>query len=168
VLPLLLLFLSAPAAFACVCGLLSSGIGNIVGLSVTAGIVLLCCIAMHLTCHQYSRPSYRAPFFPYLPAASLLLNSFLMSSLPAAAYMQLAIFFGVVTVFYALYSIHSASVFDKKSQRGIIGSQAVGSRLGSAIRGPSILLPYKPPSHTAPMQGRWNGGVVLLPEADDE
>jgi hypothetical protein len=91
-----------------------------------------------------------------------------MSSLPAHAYMQLAIFFGVVTVFYALYSIHSASTFDGKSQRGVIGSHAVGSRLGSATRGPSVLLAYKAPSHTAPMQGRWNGGVVLLPEDDEE
>jgi hypothetical protein len=157
----------SPAAFACVCGLLV-GTSRIIGLAITAGVMLVCCIAMHLMCHQYSRPSYRAPFFPYLPAASLLLNSFLMSSLPASAYMQLAIFFGVVTVFYIFYSIHSASVFDKKTQRGLIGSQAIGSRIGSAIRGPSVLLPYKAPSHTAPMQGRWNGGVVLLPEDEDE
>ncbi|WIA18741.1 hypothetical protein OEZ85_003431 [Tetradesmus obliquus] len=164
---LMMVMALASIAFACVCGLLT-GTGRIVGLSVTAGILLICCIIMHLSCHQYSRPSYRAPFFPYLPVVSLLLNSFLMSSLPANAYMQLAIFFGVVTAFYVFYSIHSASTFDKKSQRGMIGSQMVGSRMGSAMRGPSVLLAYKAPSHTAPMQGRWNGGVVLLPEDDEE
>jgi hypothetical protein len=75
-LPLLLLF-PLPAAFACIYALYE-GLPHIIGMAVTAGLALLCCIAIHMLCPQYDRPSYRAPFFPYLPAASLLLNSFLM------------------------------------------------------------------------------------------
>lgn len=128
--------------------------------------MLVACIVMHLGCHQYSRPSYRAPFFPYLPAASLLLNCFLMASLPWAAYMQLAIFFGVVIAFYTLYSIHAATTFDQKHNRGVIASKStITSRVTSAMRpNPSLLMPYATPSHSSPMQGRWAGGVALLPD----
>lgn len=68
-----------PAAFACIYALYE-GLPHIIGMAVTAGLVVICCIAIHVMCPQYDRPSYRAPFFPYLPAASLLLNSFLMVS----------------------------------------------------------------------------------------
>lgn len=68
-----------PAAFACIYALYN-GLPYIIGMAVTAGLVVICCIAIHVMCPQYDRPSYRAPFFPYLPAASLLLNSFLMVS----------------------------------------------------------------------------------------
>lgn len=80
-----------------------------IGLAVTAAVVLLCSIAIHLTCHQHNRPAYRMPLFPYAPAASLLLNCFLMASLPAMAYMQLGIFFAVVSIFYVFYSIHAGT-----------------------------------------------------------
>jgi hypothetical protein len=65
------------AAFACIYALYD-GLPYIIGMAVTAGLVIVCCIAIHVMCPQYDRPSYRAPFFPYLPGASLLLNSFLM------------------------------------------------------------------------------------------
>jgi hypothetical protein len=74
---LLLCCYSLLAAFACIYALYD-GMPHIIGMAVTAGLVIICCIAIHVLCPQYDRPSYRAPFFPYLPGASLLLNSFLM------------------------------------------------------------------------------------------
>lgn len=59
--------------------------------------MLLCCAASPC----------RVPLFPYAPAASLLLNCFLMASLPAQAYWQLGLFFAIVSIFYVLYSIHA-------------------------------------------------------------
>lgn len=154
------------AAFACIYAL-CSGIGKSIGMAVCGGVVLLLCIAMHLKCHQYNRPNYRVPGFPYLPAASLLLNCFLMASLPGAAYMQLAIFFAVVTVFYIFYSIHAGSAFEKQQNRAPLPTSkdvSSASRVASAIRdNPSVLFPYREPSHIQPMQGRWSGGVVRLP-----
>lgn len=80
-------------------------------MAVCAAAVLVPCIMLHVTCHQHNRPAYRVPFFPYTPAASLLLNCFLMASLPANAYWQLGLFFGIVSIFYVLYSIHAGEGF---------------------------------------------------------
>jgi APA family basic amino acid/polyamine antiporter len=49
------------------------------------------------------------PLFPYIPAASLLLNCFLMASLPARAYWQLGVFLALMLVFYLLYSVHAGN-----------------------------------------------------------
>ena len=62
------------------------------GLIVTAALAVIICIVMQLTCTQVDKPDYRVPLFPYLPAASLLLNCFLMASLPGSSYIQLLIF----------------------------------------------------------------------------
>jgi hypothetical protein len=88
---------------------LVEGTGLIAGMAVSAGIVLIASIVLHLCCHQHNRPSYRVPFFPYAPAASLLLNCFLMASLPAQAYWQLGVFFLLVSLFYVFYSIHAGA-----------------------------------------------------------
>jgi hypothetical protein len=148
----------------------------IIGLAVTAGIVLVCSIVIHLACHQYNRPSYRVPFFPYAPAASLLLNCFLMASLPARSYWQLGLFFAIVIVFYIMYSIHAGTVFEQKQGRGVLTTHTPGTGgtaapqspdslrvLSSFKENPNILMPYREPSHFQPMQGRWSGGVVRLP-----
>lgn len=74
--------------------------------------MLLLCAAIQFLCTQHDRPAYRVPLFPYLPAASLLLNCFLMASLPARAYWQLGIFWGLMLVFYLLYSVHAANRFE--------------------------------------------------------
>lgn len=148
--------------------MVSGTVGKAVGLSVTGGVVLLTSIAIHFRCYQFNRPKYRVPFFPYTPAASLLLNCFLMASLPANAYWQLALFFGVMLVFYVLYSIHAATFFEKQQGRGVLSSSAApptaGTRVLSAFKEDgSVLMPYRAPSHLKPMQGRWSGGVVRLP-----
>ncbi|KAF6256039.1 amino acid permease family protein [Scenedesmus sp. NREL 46B-D3] len=160
-------------AFACIYAL-CEGVAFIAGMAVTAGLAILCCIAIHVLCPQYDRPSYRAPFFPYLPGASLLLNSFLMASLPANAYWQLAIFFAVVLVFYVLYSIHAAQNFEETC---LAGQKAVDLEDGPAVRGPSLEdLAQPSPSDVAmhslgPLGGdpaglrlgRTSGGVTRLP-----
>lgn len=90
----------------------------------TGVIVLILSAAIQLLCPQHDRPKYRVPLFPYLPAASLLLNCFLMASLTAQAYWQLAIFFAVMIIFYLLYSVHAAARFEQET--GVsVGSKAV-------------------------------------------
>eukprot|EP00882_Tetradesmus_deserticola_P001730 GHRQ01001859.1.p1 GENE.GHRQ01001859.1~~GHRQ01001859.1.p1 ORF type:complete len:634 (+),score=216.50 GHRQ01001859.1:64-1902(+) len=160
-------------AFACIYAL-CEGTAFIAGLAVTAGLAILCCIAIHVVCPQYDKPSYRAPLFPYLPGASLLLNSFLMASLPAQAYWQLALFFAVMLVFYVLYSIHAAHAFEQNS---LAGCKAIDLEAAPAVRGPSrddladqspsdVALRHMGPN-SAPAeglkQGLSSGGVTRLP-----
>lgn len=77
----------------------------------------------------------RVPLYPYLPAASLLLNCFLMASLPARAYYQLAIFFAVMLVFYLFYSVHAAT--RKETEGGVpTGTKAVGDVESPAATAP--------------------------------
>jgi APA family basic amino acid/polyamine antiporter len=142
----------------------------IIGLVVTGAVVLISSVVLHLTCHQHNRPAYRVPFFPYAPAASLLLNCFLMASLPANAYWQLGLFFGLVSLFYVFYSIHAGTFWEKKQGRGVLATTVPAPhrpeslRVASSFReNPSYLMPYSTPSHTAAMHGRWSGGVVRLP-----
>lgn len=157
------------AAFACVFALVK-GTGKAVGMAVTAAIVLITCVAIHFGCHQFNRPKYRVPLFPYAPAASLLLNCFLMASLPAQAYWQLGLFFAIVSIFYVLYSIHAGTVWEKKQGRGVLATTTPPPHRPESLRvmssfkeNPGVLMPYRTPSHLAPMQGRWSGGVVRLP-----
>lgn len=75
------------AAFACVYAL-TEGLPHTVGMAVCAGLALITCILIHVTCPQYDRPDYRVPFFPYLPAASLLLNCFLMVSTLSSTFVR--------------------------------------------------------------------------------
>lgn len=111
-------------AFACVWGLIKEGTPLIVGLSVTGGIGVLCAVFMHVTCRTRYKPVYASPLFPYTPVASYMLNCFLMASLKADAYIQLAAFFGVMLAFYILYSIHSAQFHDNFLGIGPKGTKA--------------------------------------------
>jgi hypothetical protein len=89
-------FLAAPAAFACVWGLIRDGIGLPIGLGVTGGAGLLATVFMNVTCRSRLAPVYKAPLFPYTPAVSYMLNCFLMASLPANAYVQVGSDLGAV------------------------------------------------------------------------
>jgi hypothetical protein len=120
------------AAFACIYGLCHDT-PKTVGLSVCAGLALAFAVAIHFGCTQHDRPSYRVPFFPYIPAASLLLNCFLMASLSARAYWQLALFFGIMTAFYLLYSIHAANRFEQEAPTTDL---AVGAKAIDLEHGP--------------------------------
>jgi hypothetical protein len=117
------------AAFACVYGLTEfGGTPKIIGLAVTAALAIAFAVAIQFTCKQHDRPSYRVPAFPYIPAASLLLNSFLMASLPARAYWQLGLFFGIMVIFYLLYSVHAGNRFDQESASVRAGGVPIGSK----------------------------------------
>jgi hypothetical protein len=117
------------AAFACVYGLTDfGGTSKIVGLAITAALAIAFAVAIQFTCKQHDRPDYRVPAFPYIPAASLLLNSFLMASLPARAYWQLGLFFAIMMVFYLLYSVHAGNRFDQESASVRAGGVPIGSK----------------------------------------
>jgi hypothetical protein len=108
-------------------------------MAVCAAAVLVPCIVLHFTCHQHNRPAYRVPFFPYTPAASLLLNCFLMASLPAQAYWQLGLFFGIVSIFYVLYSIHAGEGTDENLVVGKYPVKRQPQHRGSLCSGSHLL-----------------------------
>jgi amino acid permease len=62
----------------------------------------------------YNVPKYKVPLFPYLPTASLALNAVLMASLSWQAYMQLAVFFGIMIFVYIIYGVHAATYYEER------------------------------------------------------
>lgn len=82
------------------------------------GASLLVAALMHVALPQSYKPLAPVPFFPYTPTCSMLLNAFLMSTLPVKAYQQYAIFLAVIVVMYVLYSIHSAANRDLRLLSG--------------------------------------------------
>ena len=118
-------------------------------------------VVMHLTCPQFNLPKYKIPLFPYLPVISILLNSVLMASLGAQAYIQLAVYFGVMTFLYLIYSIHAASHFEKVS--GLVTPDLEGQK-ATDLPGLDRVSSSVPVSFTdRPLSGRMSGGVHRLP-----
>jgi APA family basic amino acid/polyamine antiporter len=70
-----------------------------VGLVVTAAVALVTTASMHLLCRKQFRKAqgYGVPLFPWVPAASMFLNTFLLGQLNVAAYERFGIWSGVVT-----------------------------------------------------------------------
>lgn len=158
-----------------------------IGLIITGVLTLILSAAIQFTCTQHDRPAYRVPLFPYLPAASLLLNCFLMASLPARAYWQLALFFAIMIVFYLLYSVHAANRFETEVLPGVaVGSKAVDLEaptsgddsasgktgahdktgvpgLPTVKRNSTILDRISTGATTGPVLGRRSAGVTRLP-----
>lgn len=85
-----------------------------IGLGISFGLALVFAIILHATCPQYNVPKYKVPLFPYLPTASLALNAVLMASLSWQAYMQLAVFFGVMIFAYLVYGVHAATYYEQR------------------------------------------------------
>jgi hypothetical protein len=165
------------AAFACVYGLTEfGGTPKIIGLAVTAALAIAFAVAIQFTCKQHDRPSYRVPAFPYIPAASLLLNSFLMASLPARAYWQLGLFFGIMVIFYLLYSVHAGNRFDQESASVRAGGVPIGSKavdieggvpvegVGPAASKDTAAAPHAPEPLHPPSAGASFGRQVSLIE----
>lgn len=61
-------------------------------------------------------------------------------------------------------------MWENKQGRGVLATTVPQAhhpeqlRVASSFRdNPSVIMPYRAPSHLAPMQGRWSGGVTRLP-----
>eukprot|EP00775_Hariotina_reticulata_P003840 gene3840-4097_t len=169
------LLVASCIAFACVFALLTD-LPKSIGMGITGGVALLLCIVIRFSCKQYDKPSYRVPGHPFLPATSLLLNCFLMASLSGRAYMQLAIFFGVVLVFYLLYSVHASERFEKTGRQAAVeGQKAIDLECNAApSRRVSSVQPHSPARQLSMLTGessviegmklgRASGGVTMLP-----
>jgi hypothetical protein len=115
-------------------------------------------VVLHLTCPQFNLPKYKIPLFPYLPVASILLNSVLMASLPARAYIQLAVFFAIMVFIYLVYSVHAATHYEKVS--GMI-SDLEGQKAADLgdVRELSVPVSFT----ERPLSWRQSGGVRRLP-----
>jgi hypothetical protein len=126
------------------------------------GLTFLMAVVLHLTCPQFNLPKYKIPLFPYLPVASILLNSILMASLGLQAYIQLAIFFAVMTFMYLIYSVHAATHFEKVSGLVTPDVERQSKSLDTSLavdRTDSMPVSFT----DRPLSGRWSGGVRRLP-----
>lgn len=56
-------------------------------------------------------PNFALPLFPLVPAASLLFNVFLMSSLPGMAFAHYAAFLAAALLVYLLYGMQAREAF---------------------------------------------------------
>jgi APA family basic amino acid/polyamine antiporter len=70
-----------------------------IGLVVTAAVAVAATISMAIFCRgQFRRPtSYGVPLFPWVPAFSVMLNTFLLGQLDKMAYERFGIWTAVVT-----------------------------------------------------------------------
>jgi hypothetical protein len=161
------------AAFACIFAL-TVGTAKSIGMGITGGAALVLCIVIRFACKQHDKPKYRVPGHPFLPATSLLLNCFLMASLSGRAYMQLAIFFGVVIVFYLLYSVHASDRFEKSGKAALQGQKAIDLESPPSRRGSSTTNAPTPLQRVSMLTGescvvegmklgRASGGVTMMP-----
>ena len=127
-------------------------------LCVFIGATFVMTIVMHATCPQFNLPKYKIPLFPYLPVASILLNSVLMASLPARAYIQLAVFFAIMTFIYLVYSIHAATHYERVTG---VGGDLEGQKATDIgdLRELSVPVSFI----DRPLSWRQSGGVRRLP-----
>jgi len=90
-----------------------------ISLVVTAAVAVAATISMAIVCRgQFRRPiSYGVPLFPWVPAFSVMLNTFLLGQLDKLAYERFGIWTAAVTAVYVLYGIHGASVLDDKETK---------------------------------------------------
>jgi hypothetical protein len=87
--------LLAAAAFTIVYQLVDGWIG----LVITAAIAIVTTASMHLLCRKQFRKAqgYGVPLFPWVPAASVFLNTFLLGQLGKPAYERFGIWTAAVT-----------------------------------------------------------------------
>lgn len=87
-----------------------------IGLVVTGALGILVTASMQFTCKQYNRPvKYGVPLFPWVPALSVGLNTFLLGQLNAKAYERFGIWTAVCVAIYVFYGMHAAADKDKKT-----------------------------------------------------
>ncbi|GBF87743.1 cationic amino acid transporter-like [Raphidocelis subcapitata] len=77
--------------------------------------VYIIVICIHLALTMAPKPDYTSPLFPYVPSASLLINAWLCSTLPASAWTQYAIFLAIMCAVYFLYSCASSLALEEHS-----------------------------------------------------
>lgn len=73
-------------------------------------------LSMNICCRQQYTPNgFAVPLMPWLPSVSIILNTFLLGTIPADSWIQFAIFVAAMFGFYALYSVHAATHADATS-----------------------------------------------------
>lgn len=80
--------------------------GRFVGFEPWCRLVVV--ISMKIFCKEaYIPKGFKTPVMPFLPALSVLLNTFLLGTLNLVDYQKFGFFLVVITAIYLLYSIHS-------------------------------------------------------------
>lgn len=82
---------------------------------IVIGIHVALTIGLHVLVKQGPKPDYVSPGFPYVPSASLLINAWLCSTLPAEAWIQYAIFLAIMIFVYLTYSMASSLALEEHS-----------------------------------------------------
>ncbi|WIA23368.1 hypothetical protein OEZ85_000131 [Tetradesmus obliquus] len=91
-----------------------------IGMIVAAAVFVLMAFTLFFTGRQGHRPSsYSVPLFPFVPALSVGLNTFLLGQLDRDAYIRFGIWTVAVTGVYMLYGSLASAQHDKKADRAL-------------------------------------------------
>jgi hypothetical protein len=94
-----------------------------IGMVVSAAVGVAATVSLHLSCKQYNRPTtYGVWLFPYVPAASVGLNCFLLGQLKTAAYER----FGIWTAFVTRKCLGVKSSGHRRLACEVCGGMCVG------------------------------------------
>eukprot|EP00882_Tetradesmus_deserticola_P006703 GHRQ01007056.1.p1 GENE.GHRQ01007056.1~~GHRQ01007056.1.p1 ORF type:complete len:407 (+),score=118.31 GHRQ01007056.1:579-1799(+) len=97
-----------------------------VGMVICATVAIAAAVSLQLSCKQRNAPMlYGVPLFPYVPALSVAVNTFLLGQLQKPAYERFGIWTAVITLFYILYSMPAASY--REERRKLSGSVVTAS-----------------------------------------
>ncbi|KAG6527009.1 cationic amino acid transporter 6, chloroplastic-like [Zingiber officinale] len=106
----LLAFSSAALAFTLIWQLAPAGSAKAALLCVCAAAAMAVLQAFHLLVPEAREPvHWGVPLMPWIPAASVFLNVFLLGSLDGPSYLRFVIFSAFVVVAYVFYGVHSSS-----------------------------------------------------------
>lgn len=97
-------------------------------LGIFAGALLLQNIAQQFLCPTTYIPAYACPFVPYIPTISVLLNGFLLGSIPQQSFIQLGIFFGACLAWYLLYGVQATAHLVQVVDEMLGGTDAFGRK----------------------------------------
>eukprot|EP00879_Flechtneria_rotunda_P002193 GHRR01002379.1.p1 GENE.GHRR01002379.1~~GHRR01002379.1.p1 ORF type:complete len:523 (+),score=115.42 GHRR01002379.1:1539-3107(+) len=120
-----------------------------VGMVVTAAVFVAVVLSMFITHRKGQLPgSYAVPLFPFIPALSVGLNTFLLGALPQDAYVRFGIWTAAVTGVYVLYSALAANRHSKMP----------GAHLPTLE---PVAKPGSIGSHSSTEMATWNNGPLL-------
>jgi len=107
------------------------------GLIISIGALILFTVMLHLLVPQeYVPKKFKVPLYPYLPAFSIFINTFLMGQLTVHSYERFGIWCAACLAIYILYGMHASYSKSKRDAALPIksgGEAPEGAVVGSAV-----------------------------------
>eukprot|EP01018_Ginkgo_biloba_P012117 Gb_10486 [translate_table: standard] len=96
--------------------------------------------------HARQPQQWGVPFMPWIAAASIFLNVFLLASLEKKAYLRFALFSAIALVFYVIYSVHASHDAEFQRAYGKPKPTSEGYVIQGEGDGPGVVSPdiYSP------------------------